>query len=315
MTNNELSSDRILILGIAMFSIMLFHNDYITSIPYIGFILKKTGYLGVDIFLFISGFGIAHSLSKNSLTQYYFNRFIRIIPACIIAGGCILLADQYLHVEKSKAPTIIKMLSFQKWYIQAILVYYMLAPYIKRQTIKYGVKFILCVTIVSLILSIFIPNVGFIKSSWILNRFPIFCIGIYIGLFDFPKPSRKAKIFQSICLAVSLALLIFVDDQIVLGHIALVVWGISIPLVTAILGNIFRKINKSSFFYYVLTALGTFSLEIYLVHEYIYWYSYTVSNWILSLFLTLTLIFGSVYLLYLSSKYVSTIIKKWKYPV
>ena len=46
------------------------------------------GYIGVEVFLFISGFGIAHSLAKNSLGQYYKNRVIRLIPACILFDLC-----------------------------------------------------------------------------------------------------------------------------------------------------------------------------------------------------------------------------------
>ncbi len=96
MTNKELSTSRTFIMGVAMIAIMLFHNQYATSVPYIGEVFKRYGYLGVDLFLLVSGFGIANSLNKNGLKQFYYNRFIRIIPACIISGGGYLPDRQLL---------------------------------------------------------------------------------------------------------------------------------------------------------------------------------------------------------------------------
>lgn len=309
MTNKELSSNRTTIMGIAMIGIMLFHNDIITSIPYIGVIFKKTGYLGVDLFLFISGFGIAHSLNKNSINIFYFNRFIRIIPACLISGTIILLIDCYLHIEQSKAPTIFRLLSLQKWYIQAILIYYFLSPFIKRQINDYGIKFIYSLTVIALCLSIIVPNIGFIKLSWILNRLPIYCFGMYIGIYDFPTNSKKILLFQSLVLIISISILIISDTNKILGNVGLILWGLSIPLVANMLSKIFNK-SQNSFFCKIISLFGVFSLEIYLTHEYVYWYSYTIENTLIQWLLTISLIIGSVCLLHYSSKTICKIVKK-----
>lgn len=42
------------------------------------------GYAGVDIFMLLSGFGVAHSLSHNSLKQFYINRARRILPLWVL---------------------------------------------------------------------------------------------------------------------------------------------------------------------------------------------------------------------------------------
>ena len=38
------------------------------------------GYMGVDVFMLLSGYGISKSLQKHSLRIYYANRIKRILP-------------------------------------------------------------------------------------------------------------------------------------------------------------------------------------------------------------------------------------------
>lgn len=38
------------------------------------------GYMGVDIFMLLSGYGIAKSLSRNTLKRFYVNRIRKILP-------------------------------------------------------------------------------------------------------------------------------------------------------------------------------------------------------------------------------------------
>lgn len=85
--NTLISKYRISAMGISMVSIMLYHQNWITNGIFFEWV-RMLGYIGVEVFLFISGFGIAHSLAKNSLGQYYKNRVIRLIPACILFDLC-----------------------------------------------------------------------------------------------------------------------------------------------------------------------------------------------------------------------------------
>lgn len=79
-TYNCIGKHRTELMGFAMIVIMFFHMNF--SVPsqfgILSFI-KQTGYGGVDIFLFLSGYGIYHSLKKNSsLLGYYKRRAVRI---------------------------------------------------------------------------------------------------------------------------------------------------------------------------------------------------------------------------------------------
>lgn len=75
------------ILWIYIFHLLYFYPSqnyyyYFTWIDKIFAYIYK-GWLGVDIFLFLSAYGLCHSYEKNSLEIYYLNRFKRIVPIYI----------------------------------------------------------------------------------------------------------------------------------------------------------------------------------------------------------------------------------------
>lgn len=41
---------------------------------------------GVDVFLVVSGFGIAFSISKNNRKTYFVHRINRLLPTCVFFG-------------------------------------------------------------------------------------------------------------------------------------------------------------------------------------------------------------------------------------
>lgn len=65
---------RTFIMGIACLFIMVFHMD----LPLInGMFIKKHLFIGVDIFLFLSGIGIAHSLNRTENIKHFYKRRIK----------------------------------------------------------------------------------------------------------------------------------------------------------------------------------------------------------------------------------------------
>ena len=61
-----------------MLSIMLFHQYFTSAAPFNLF--HHFGYWGVEVFLFLSGMGMVHSIEKNSLKVYYKRRLLRLLP-------------------------------------------------------------------------------------------------------------------------------------------------------------------------------------------------------------------------------------------
>ena len=70
---NKISLNRGALMGFAIMWVFLFHVGGI-GVPWIDTFCSK-GYLGVDIFFFLSGWGLCYSLSKDpNITQFYKRR-------------------------------------------------------------------------------------------------------------------------------------------------------------------------------------------------------------------------------------------------
>lgn len=76
-----ISKNRTYLMGIAMILVVIYHAFSCVYNP-IG--VLNIGYVGVDIFLFLSGFGLASSFEKNKISNFYKNRFTRIYPIYFI---------------------------------------------------------------------------------------------------------------------------------------------------------------------------------------------------------------------------------------
>lgn len=119
--NRLISKYRTRIMGCAMIAIMLFHQPFFYSNPLVDF-FHLYGFWGVEVFLFVSGFGVVYSLRKNSLKQYYINRFKRLFPACIIVGICKLIFSFLGFKEFIVSNTFLLVTNIYLWYIYAIIV-------------------------------------------------------------------------------------------------------------------------------------------------------------------------------------------------
>ena len=125
--SHEISKFRSLIMGLAMLSIMLFHQCFTNSFPFNLF--HNFGYWGVDIFLFLSGMGLTKSLDNNSLKTFYLRRFNRIIPSCLLCGSikyCIflLLGSSVAILKDGLNIGIWSIMSLDLWFIPTIIILY-----------------------------------------------------------------------------------------------------------------------------------------------------------------------------------------------
>lgn len=73
----QLFINRTEVMGIAMLMVLFYHFQSIWFYP---------GFLGVDIFLFLSGYGLSRSYEQNSLSTFYKKRMMRILPLYILMG-------------------------------------------------------------------------------------------------------------------------------------------------------------------------------------------------------------------------------------
>ena len=120
----NVSKARSMLMGLAMIAILLFHQEFIKGNPILDF-FNHFGHWGVQIFLFVSGFGIYYALTKScECIPFYWRRIIRIMPAVIVGGilSCILAQ------ESSLFQNLLMLSGLSLWYIRTILILYLISP-------------------------------------------------------------------------------------------------------------------------------------------------------------------------------------------
>lgn len=150
----------------------------------------NVGYMGVDVFILLSGFGIGKSLSHNSIGRFYQNRARRILPVWtlmiflswllpVIGGGKLWLQDLIFNLTTLSFyfnPDLLP-----EWYLATLLLFYALSPFLYRflkLTGWYGVAF---VSIAAVLLEVkgWIPCWQYDNA---ICRFPLFLLGMQCAI-------------------------------------------------------------------------------------------------------------------------------------
>lgn len=135
-----ISQGRSLTLGFATLCILLFHQPFVREPLWVTSIWSY-GYWGVELFLFLSGFGIYYALKKTEAHApwaFYRKRLLRLLPAAIPAGILLDICNPFFHgtLLDSSAPygltPVACLFGLHLWYIRAILLFYLLSPFLYR---------------------------------------------------------------------------------------------------------------------------------------------------------------------------------------
>lgn len=261
-------------MGCAIIGVMLFHapDDYLWDLSYHFF--SRFGRWGVELFLFVSGFGIYFALAKKeSLLRFYKKRLTRIMPAAIIAG-CI---TYMVHPEEPEA-----LVGFNFWYIRTILIFYLLSPLFlkiihKERALCYMIPLCICCYFIAVysddFLSTHTNRPITVSFCWTLKRLPAYLIGLYLA--SFIHKGEKATIPSKwipasiICFLCALALRIGYDFELYTHYYTLcaayLFLGLSMPVVC--LGLIRLGHYLPTRLRHFTAWVGTISLELYVTHN------------------------------------------------
>lgn len=274
------SQYRSAIMGLSMISIMLFHQYFISITPFNVF--HHFGYWGVDVFLFLSGMGLVKSINNNSLKVYYIRRFNRLIPSCLLCGTMkyiisLLLVSYFAILKKGLNISILSIMSLDLWFIHTIIILYVISPLLYYSLKKWPQITITLVIFVFFLNGIFIrPEVGFDWFSpigifaWTIERLPVFGAGMFIAMKGRWIEGRIRYSFPFLILAIGLNLLeetemTFQGIQTCQCFSLMIGMPALISLCTFFIENIHNKPMR------VINFFGIYSLELYLVHEFIHW--------------------------------------------
>lgn len=232
MERKELSKDDSLILkGLAILAILLhnlfrwiepytgenefgFSHDFVyrfgellASQPqeFINIIFSYLGHFGVQVFIFLSGYGLTKSMlaKPTSWTVFMGNRLKKIYPLLLIAIACYVLfswaVDNYLPTGNDKSSIVYKLLFIHTmmpyegtsicgpwWFFGLIMQLYILFPILLNLSQKYGSKILILTTIASYVwfLTAFLCYDHYsLLAVWNApGHLPEFCFGIWLAL-------------------------------------------------------------------------------------------------------------------------------------
>lgn len=214
---NDIIRQRSFLMGIAILWIMMYHSEIVIGNSYIRHI-KSLGYGGVDIFLFCSGMGCYFSyFRERDLIAFFKRRISRIFPQWILF--MLLWIPLNCFVNHISVNAILgNLLCLQaltglgndmNWYISALWVLYILAPYLceacDRSTWKQNLAILVFLTLLS------IPFWNSDNYIIMVSRIPIFFMGILAAKYkDFEL--NRYVCFGSIIIAIlSAAMIIYIQ--------------------------------------------------------------------------------------------------------
>lgn len=227
------------------------------------------GYLGVDVFLFLSAYGLSFSLEKNDVISFYKRRIQRIIPIWFIVLLMVHLAGIVISSKMPeldfKYPKSLDDLFFwysglgfwfdkccYEWYVPSILALYFVSPFIFKMNTK---GLIVVITCIYSFLYIYEIPANFQYLSIMLQRAPIFLLGY---LYYKMEKNNDLIIFYIGSMCVAVLILFFPHESAILNFsflCPLFCLLLSCPLTVKLVSTPFAE-------------LGSISLEFYLIHLY-----------------------------------------------
>lgn len=222
----------------------------------------SNGWLGVDIFFFLSAFGLCFSYEKNNLRTFYKNRVKRILPIYLIFA--VVVTVLFMN-EESGGDILIKWLkqisgliilkpfgnsNSIEWFTPALILIYICFPLlfiatkhlIKKPTVLYLFIMLLVIGVNFLINIIFPMNFA--------TRIPVIIVGICT--YFFIKKGDERKMVE---LFTVMAILSFITTHWMMQ------FCLCIPLVLYGLNHIKIPDTKITKF---ISFIGSYSFEVYL---------------------------------------------------
>ena len=247
-----------------MLAVMFFHRFYF-GVPDFNF----PGYLGVDVFLFLSGMGIYNSLQLHSISVYYKRRLLRLFPACLLCGVCKVVFILVSGIDLSYS--IKTFFCFDLWFIPTLLFYYLISPILRRIIIFHPLILMLLAYIPTFLLLKLSGDKGEPEfMTWTMERFPTFFLGMLFIAYG-NRVSSHHIIMCLVLLVMTFTLKIFVLIDIISSKglwLISPLFAVGLPMVlyvsTIVIDTLPSKLTA------LFSFVGRHSLELYLIHEFVF---------------------------------------------
>lgn len=259
-------ANRQWLMGFAILWVIAFHFCMYGNLLHVGalnFLFGK-GYLGVDIFIFLSAYGLCYSFEKRSLRDFYVQRLRRLFPMYLVFVAVLVTVYASLMPYTPVLAGALQLTGLSnffgmevEWYIPALIMIYAMFPLIFRglewlysRGICWVLALVLCLVLAAPVLS---------KGIFYLFviRFPL--VVIAIAAFFAVREDSYDKLLILFVFA-ALVGFCFSGHEMLNGSqtgmllLPLILFGLSQLRLSLPLGN-------------VMSFLGRHTLEIYLAQN------------------------------------------------
>lgn len=262
--------------GFAIFTVVFSHIGYfLSSDNRFLYPLSIAGGVGVNLFLFLSGFGLTLSHLKSPLPtlSFYKKRLVKLFIPLWVVLSILLIADFLLFKRTYSLSEIINSflgfypradlwqnLDSPLWYFSIILFYYLLFPLLFIKKFPFVSPFLILLT------SLLVLNLPLFVNIDVLKLYKLHYLAFPIGML-FALTAQKIKINLSAFLKI-LILLIFIPIVLYtsihsgVGQNIQIEQGISlITTISLVITFLFSGVKFN-----LLSIFGVYSYEIYLLH-------------------------------------------------
>ena len=261
----DISTYRNALMGVAMLWVVFYHFGFHT--PIISHV-TRFGYTGVDIFMFLSGFGLFYSLQKKQgLSNYLKKRVVRIFPSYFLIGIALSLfcypnENFWDYLWRCSTLGFWTNGIYYEWFIPSIIALYCLFPLAFRILAYNRIRQYKFLIVCCLIFSAYAAFNYTVVDNWhflLLYRIPIFLFGVLTAFYIVKQYGQKEYNWIGI-IGTFIFAGFFIIPELRTQYIA---FTFLTPLIISILCIVIKNItiiNKLG------GVIGKASLEIYLVH-------------------------------------------------
>lgn len=293
--NFSISKYRTPLMGFAMIWVMLFHLPI--SCSYLNPI-KHLGYLGVDIFLFLSSYGLYYGFKKDNqcIKKFYKKRILRILPSYYFILVLVFCTNSIL-ASKCELKTLFQEATFLGfffpqlhlpvflWYILYFIfpiIYQRLYLFKKNSCLLGIVLFVFCIN--------YIMSTYYLKNNLINNNFllifipriiPFVCGIVWANTEKYKF--NKTNILISFLIGIICLLSIYLSKKFLPDYYRLPFMLEYMPFIFALPFCIFSCAilfeYSPIFIQKIISYAGKYSLELYLIHESLYTYTFKIAHY------------------------------------
>ena len=193
----DISTYRNALMGVAMLWVVFYHFGFHT--PIISHV-TRFGYTGVDIFMFLSGFGLFYSLQKKQgLSNYFKKRVVRIFPSYFLIGIALSLfcypnENFWDYLWRCSTLGFWTNGIYYEWFIPSIIALYCLFPLAFRILACNRIRQYKFLIVCCLIFSAYAAFNYTVVDNWhflLLYRIPIFLFGALTAFYIVKQYGQK----------------------------------------------------------------------------------------------------------------------------